>query len=164
MSDNDPDSALPSDIPSMLLAVEGRHLLLPGVAVAEIIYFTQPETRDNSPDWFLGTIEWRTLEIPLLSYELLSGEAYYARHRHIVVLNNAGTHEQLPFIAIPIMGIPRLVRVTARDVTIDDESPLAPVERTAVKLPSGDVVYIPDIAALEKTCATFYTSPVTATA
>lgn len=163
MNDKQPARTLPSDIPSMLLAVEGRQLLLPGVAVAEIIHYTPPDILADSPDWFIGTLEWRTLHIPLISYDRLAGNQGRATYRHVIVLNSAGTNEQLPFTAIPILGIPRLIRLTQKDAVQDSDATLSPVDLAAITLPSGDTVYIPDIAAIEKICVTFYTCPEAAT-
>ena len=156
-TEQEQSAKLPGDVPSMLLPIEGKSLLLPGVAVAEIIHYTQPQLQAEAPDWFLGTISWRSIDIPVVSFELLNGlPASSSRQRHLAVLNCAGTSEQLPFLAIPISGIPRLIRVMQKDITpAQDVEPL-PMEKMAVNL-GGDTVYLPDVAAIERACLACYT-------
>lgn len=148
---------LVNDVPSMLLPVEDRGLLLPGVAVAEIIPYTQPDRSDDAPEWFIGTITWRKLEVPVISFAALNGQTHKlaGRQRHVAVLNNTGVSDNLPFIAILIQGIPRLVRVTRKDVDDDPETPLSPMELLAVKL-AGETVFVPNVGALEKACLDYY--------
>jgi hypothetical protein len=40
------------DVPSMLLPVQDKLLLLPGVAVAEIVNYSYPDCPPDAPDWF----------------------------------------------------------------------------------------------------------------
>ena len=87
-----------TDLSSMLLPVEGRLLLLPGVAVAEIVTFVPPEHDGvNMPPWYLGTIHWRNQRVPLVSYEVLTGGSlpFISSHCRIAVMNNTGLSQQL---------------------------------------------------------------------
>ncbi len=140
-----------SDIPGMLLPVSGKLLLLPGVSVAEIVNYSYPDRPDDAPAWYFGKIIWRKLEVPVVSFELLNGQELprTAANRRIAVLNNTGVSDDLPFIAIIIQGIPRLVRVTPKDIGDGDNSNRGPAERMIVQLGSESVV-IPDVGALER--------------
>lgn len=141
-----------NDIPSMLLPVSDKLLLLPGVAVAEIVNYSYPDCPDNAPEWFLGYINWRKLSVPLVSFELLNGQGMPGSSgaRRIAVLNNTGVNEAVPFIAIVIQGIPRLLRITARDIGDISDVALAPAERSAARVGGGDTVFIPDVSVLER--------------
>ena len=141
-----------SDIPSMLLPVGNKMLLVPGVAVAEIVNYTYPDRPEDAPDWYFGKIIWRKLEVPTVSFELLNGQELprTTGTRRIAVLNNTGVRDDLPFIAIIIQGIPRLMRVTPKDITEETDVSLAPAERLAVRVASGETVFIPDISTLER--------------
>jgi len=140
------------DVPSMLLPVQDKMLLLPGVAVAEIINYSYPECPAGAPDWFLGYIEWRKLSVPLLSFELLNGQAMPRSTGvpRIAVINNTGVNDAVPFIAIIMQAIPRLMRIMPQDITDVSDIELAPAELAAVSIVGGETVLIPDVSVLEK--------------
>ena len=52
----------------LLVPLADRTLLLPNVAVAELIPYRAPQVSEGMPEWFLGQIAWRDLRLPLLSF------------------------------------------------------------------------------------------------
>lgn len=139
------------DIPCMLLNVEGKSLLLPGVVVAEIIGSAETEPVADAPDWLLGFIEWRKQRVPVVSFERLNGEVMYESVRRVAVLNNTGVdRERVPFLAIPIKRIPQLLRVQADDLRDISDSPLQAAELACAVDMQGQTVSIPDVGALER--------------
>lgn len=58
----------------LLLPMQGRAILVPNAAVAEIITQQDIATDARTPDWFLGTGAWRGTEIPLIAFDRLCGE------------------------------------------------------------------------------------------
>lgn len=149
-----------NDVPAMLLPVSDKLLLLPGVSVAEIVNYSYPDCPDNAPEWFLGYINWRKLSVPLVSFEMLNGQGMprSSGSRRIAVLNNTGVSDGIPFIAILIQGIPRLLRITDRDLGDVTDAVLAPAEQLAANLPGGETVFIPDVSALERAFADYLKS------
>lgn len=141
-----------NDIRGMVLQVQDKLLLLPSVSVAEIVNYSQPECPDDAPEWFLGYIIWRKLAVPLLSFELLNGQSAsgLTDAPRIAVLNNTGVNEALPFVAIVIQGIPKLIRILPKDISEVDDLVLAPAELAAMKLTTGETVMVPDIRVLEQ--------------
>lgn len=102
-------------ISSLYLPVSKAKLLLPNVTVAEVVDYQEPKKQKGAPDYFLGTVTWRGINIPLLSYEIANGAASVRRSKNarIAVINTIGEHaEKLPFFAIVTQGIPRLVKVS----------------------------------------------------
>jgi chemosensory pili system protein ChpC len=146
-----------NDIPSMLLQVTEKLLLVPGVSVAEIVNYSYPDCPENAPDWFLGYITWRKLEVPLVSFELLNGQAEprAVSSQRIAVLNNTGVSEDIPFLAIVIQAIPRLIRITPKDIDVAKDVDLAPAEKQAISMGGDEAVYIPDISVLERACSQY---------
>jgi chemosensory pili system protein ChpC len=140
------------DIPSMLLPVQDKLLILPGVSVAEIVNYSYPDCPPEAPEWFLGYIEWRKLSVPLVSFELLNGQALprSAAAPRIAVLNNTGVSEAIPFIAIVIQSIPSLLRIMPQDITEIENAELSTAELAAVRVAGGDMALIPDVSVLEK--------------
>lgn len=140
------------DIPSMLLPVQDKQLLLPGVSVAEIVNFSYPDCPENAPAWFLGYIQWRQITVPLLSFEILNQQtpSQYSGMRRIAVLNNTGLDESVPFIAIVLQGIPRLLRILPQDLTEVTDMELGAAEMAAMNTSMGETVLLPDISVLEQ--------------
>src|SRR5690606_27104198 len=60
---------------ALLLPLGDRNLLLPNVAVVELIPYRNVQTGEGLPAWFLGQVAWRDLKLPLLSFEAASGSA-----------------------------------------------------------------------------------------
>jgi chemosensory pili system protein ChpC len=145
------ENYLPGDVPSLMLPFNDKVLLMPTVTVAEIVGYGQPAPIEGAPDWLLGKFRWRNQEVPMLSLELLSGQplpdtSLYSR---VAVLNHTGISDDLPFIAVPTVGIPKLERVTEDQLTMQDSEPANRFEKARVNLNGEDLV-IPEIASLEQ--------------
>lgn len=142
----------PDVVPSLMIPLAGRTLLAPTVSVAEMVPYAAPVPVDHAPDWLLGLFHWREIQVPLLSFEVLSGEGRpeLLPQSRIAVFNNTGVSDSLPFIAIPTQGIPRLVRVSEEDISVTEGRSCRTFERLHVTLIGDDEVLIPDVSALEQ--------------
>lgn len=140
-----------SSITSLLVPLADRTLLLPNVAVAELIAYRTPQTVQGAPAWFLGQVPWRDLMLPLLSFEAASGgQAETGSRLQVVILNALGGREHVKFIALLVQGIPRSIKVDGSLARSD--ATLAPLELDAVNL--GDIqARIPDLIGLEQKLA-----------
>ncbi|TLX53507.1 chemotaxis protein CheW [Stutzerimonas nosocomialis] len=135
----------------LLVPLTDRTLLLPNVAVAELIPYRAPQVSQGMPAWLLGQVAWRDLSLPLLSFEAASGgEPKVGQGARVAILNALGGRERVKFIALLVQGIPRSVKVDASLARAETE--LAPLELDAVNL--GDVIArIPDLVGLEQKLA-----------
>lgn len=136
----------------LLMPLADRMLLVPNVAVAELIPYRAPQAAQGMPAWFLGQVQWRDLSLPLLSFEAASsGEPQpVGSAARVAVLNAVGGREHVKFVALLVQGIPRSIKVDASLARVDVE--LAPLELDAVNL--GDVqARIPDLIGLEQKLA-----------
>ncbi len=109
---------LPNDLATLMIPVSNNdYLLLPGVTVAEVIHYEDPQpVKGKSPDWFLGMLEWRTKQIPLVTYESLNGKSFErGANIHIAVLNGSEDPDTMPFYAIVTQATPRLLRLVKED-------------------------------------------------
>src|SRR6218665_6577 len=61
-----------TSLTGLLVPLADRTLLLPNVAVAELIPYRAPQVTPGMPAWFLGQMAWRDLSLPLLSFEAAS--------------------------------------------------------------------------------------------
>lgn len=152
MSQSASKQDLPESITGLLVPLSDRTLLLPNVAVAEMIPYRTLQAGLDTASWFLGQVAWRDLTLPLLSFEAASGGQLETGSRalQVAVLNALGGRAHVKFIALLVQGIPRSVKLDAAlarsDVT------LGPLELDAVNL--GDIqARIPDLVALEQKLA-----------
>jgi chemosensory pili system protein ChpC len=136
----------------LLMPLADRMLLMPNVAVAELIPYRAPQAVQGMPAWFLGQVQWRDLSLPLLSFEAASsGQAQpVGSAARVAVLNAVGGRDHVKFIALLVQGIPHSIKVDASLARADVA--LAPLELDAVNL--GDVqARIPDLIGLEQKLA-----------
>lgn len=141
-----------NSITGLLVPLADRTLLLPNVAVAELIPYRTPQAvQSNAPAWFLGQVPWRDLLLPLLSFEAASGgQAETGSRARVVILNALGGRDHVKFIALLVQGIPRSIKIDASLSRSD--APLASLELEAVNL--GDIqARIPDLIGLEQKLA-----------
>lgn len=140
----------PEQIASLLIPMMGRPLLLPNVAVAEIITWTDPEKPEESPPWYLGTVDWRGISLPVISLELMNDEETEdaGQGRRLAVINGVGEYNK-SFYAISVQGIPRLVRVFPEELGNEEEATEDKAFDMLVMV-SGERAVIPDLTNVER--------------
>ena len=137
---------------AQLLPLFVMRVVLPNTCIAEIINFTELEPVENSPSWILGTMQWRALRIPVVSFESANGMPFpdNARKKRVAVLNGIGGHEQLSFYAIAMQGIPRLISLDKTNLnTITTPDVNFPLAMKQAMIGSQSVV-IPNLEKLEQ--------------
>lgn len=138
----------PASLACLQLPLQGSTLLLPCVALAELIALPSLETLPGMPPWLLGQIRWRERTLPLLSFEALGGGTPVAPRR-VAVLNTQGEVPGLACYALALQGIPRACRV---DAGLETHGAPGALELAAVEL-GGERLGIPDLPALEQALA-----------
>jgi chemosensory pili system protein ChpC len=150
ISDSKPKSE--SDIPSLIIPISHRQILLPTVSVAEMLPFVKPQLRhtDLAP-WFLGSVTWRGVAVPMISYELINGAQPLSikATSQMAILNSTGVSAALPFLCFPTQGIPRLSRVSSESIKENKDIPLQAFDQMNVTI-GEDTVAIPDVSKLER--------------
>jgi chemosensory pili system protein ChpC len=113
----------------------------------------RPRAIAAAPDWLLGAISWRGLNIPLISYDRMHGvqtEGVIGQAR-IAVINTVRADGGLQFYALVTAGIPQLKRVntdTIQELSADaGEGQLSQVQVADIS------AVIPDLNALESVVA-----------
>ena len=140
-----------SSLTGLLLPLSDRALLVPNVALAELIPYRAPQASPGLPAWLLGQIAWRDLRLPLLSFEAAAGgEARVGPGARVAVLNALGGRPHVKFIALLLQGIPRSLRLEENLPRAN--APLSVLELDAVQL-GTDLARIPDLMALEQMLA-----------
>lgn len=138
---------------TLIIPLQGRNLLLPNVAVAEVVSYLRPRPIAGAPEWLLGAINWRGLNIPLISFDRLHGQSTDGAvgQARIAILNTVQADSGLKFYAVVTAGIPQLKRVNG-DALQEVSSEATDGLLSQVQI--GDIqVAIPDLAALETAVA-----------
>jgi len=116
------------EIRSIVAPLTYGHVLVPNIAVAELMDFTVPEPLRKAPDWILGELVWNGWQVPVISFEHLisdsSANTVTAKAR-ILVIKTLGESTQVNYIGLVIQGLPKLKKVTADNLLekLTDELP-----------------------------------------
>jgi chemosensory pili system protein ChpC len=145
-------SAPRTTLTTLMLPLSDRSLILPNVAVAELIDYQLRQPVMGAPDWHMGMIVWRDLQIPLVSFEAACGALPMVGERARIVVLNCLSDGPLQFMAMLIQGVPRSCKVDSQLSYVD--VPLAPLELAAVQI-SDRIARIPDLDGLERLLLTW---------
>ncbi|MFJ9992311.1 chemotaxis protein CheW [Pseudomonas putida] len=136
-----------SSLTGLLLPLGDRTLVLPNVAVAELIGERAFVCERHEPAWHMGWIDWRQQCLPLIGFEAAcGGETPCGERARIVVLNALGD-TGLRYLALLLQGIPRSCKLDSQLNYVD--VPLGALELAAVQV-GEQVARVPDLAALER--------------
>ena len=99
-----------SIVRTQVIPLTGMNLVLPNTSIAEVINYSTPSPVKNSPDWYLGVVSWRGINIPLVSFEKANDvkAARKSKSTRIAVLNGVSGNDKLSFYGVVVQGIPRL--------------------------------------------------------
>jgi len=103
-------NAVVESVRSLWVPLEEANLLVPNVAIAEVINYQPLDLIHDGPDWLLGCLRWREQELPVISVERLFGFNLPQGERgsRISVFNSVLPDSVLPFYAVVTADIPRL--------------------------------------------------------
>ncbi len=135
---------------------EGTRLMVPNVAVAEVIPAQPAEAVPLGPPWLEGMLDWREHRIPLVRLEKLLGLPVdeSARARRIAIFNRSRKDGRPPFYAVRLQGIPRLAKVTEDQVQdVAGEEDDTGFMHFGVEV-DGERFVIPDLVVIEATIET----------
>ena len=106
-------SSLPVEIYSLLVPLAEGRLVIPRACVAEVVGFQVPAEMTGAPPWYLGLVGWNGRQVPLVSFEGMSGQSIpvaSARAR-LVIVHALGTRLEGGCFALLSQGFPQLVRI-----------------------------------------------------
>ena len=119
-------SAIVESVRSLWVPLEGVNLLMPNIAIAEVIGYQPFELVETNTEWLLGSLRWRGLIVPVVSMESMCGQALpeSGRNARIAIVNSTRYRAKLDFYAIVTAGIPRLINADndtlGKAVDVDD--------------------------------------------
>lgn len=137
---------------SLEVPLEGMTLLVPSAAVAEVINPQYMAPVPFSQPWLKGAIGWRTLAVPVISFETLLGASAKAvpASGKLVIFYPLGGRKDWEFFAMFATGEPRPQLLDgSQPVAEGSELPVSPYIAAGLKV-DGRVMLIPDFEQLMK--------------
>jgi chemosensory pili system protein ChpC len=136
---------------SLLIPLDGMALLVPNALVSEVATLSEIKPVSVGIPAMLGSIRWRGLQLPLLSFERVIGNklGMPVRNSRAIILNTLNGNREMPFIAVLSQRIPRLLLVTGRMLQRTSDAPPQEAVLATLEL-QGDEVLVPDVDRLEQ--------------
>lgn len=137
-------------VSSLLVPMQQTNLLVPNVAIAEVVPKSTLSPLENAPPWFLGYLEWRGEQVPVLSFEVANSQVHGqdSSNARIAVFNAVSHKSRRQFFGLLVQGIPRQIKVGDSDVREDSQATLAEAESMGVITQLGKAS-IPNLDFLE---------------
>ncbi len=141
------------EVYSLMIPTVNSNILLPNTNVAEVVPFSNVELfgeESTKPNWYLGHLLWRGIDIPLLSIDLMKGEkdAQANKRSRVAIAHTLNMNRELPYLALVVQGIPRLSHVREDNIEYMQDQELSEAEKMRVEIDSV-MASIPDLDRLE---------------
>ena len=134
----------------LIIPLAGQPLLLPNVAVAELVGYRLGQASAQGPEWFLGWANWRDQRVPVIDPGLMLGQpANDGEAPRMLILNTVGGRPGVSFLGLRVAGIPRTTRVVRGELQAAGAG--GEFVSRAVRLAGEDaLLLIPDLEAMEQ--------------
>jgi len=148
-------SALPAEIYSLLVPLADGRLLIPRACVAEVVGYQVPAEMTGAPSWYLGVVAWNGRQVPLVSFEGMSGQPLpqAGQRARILVLHALGTRLDGGCFALVSQGFPQLVRIGPEVVKPETQSYLDRGPTLCRVRMVNDSPIVPDLERIEQMIA-----------
>ncbi|RKZ70351.1 MAG: hypothetical protein DRQ44_00900 [Gammaproteobacteria bacterium] len=113
-------------IKCVILTLLRENVIIPNALVAEITSVKEVVESENTPNWFLGKMNWRGKDVPLLSFEAAAGNeiAKVNLNTQAVVLyavGKSGEDVGSPYLGLVMSGVPHVSRFSREQIITDSE-------------------------------------------
>ena len=144
------DETSAAELRALVLPLQHGSLVVPHVAIAEIISYRKPEEANefSGMNWILGTVSWLGMKVPVISFERLHGKNLddFTPKTKIAICNLLDASLDRPAVGIVVQNIPRLLLLSADQLESSevevDESLVAVTVETIYK---DNRLWIPDL-------------------
>lgn len=135
-----------------VLQMQKQGVMVPADAVAEIIPYEPLQRIDDAPDWFIGLLGWRGIQIPVVSFEIMSIERasfslVSVASASLVVMRGVLDQQQLPFYAIVSQTFPEAYEINP-ELIIETGEDTEKTEVCRVRF-QNEMLAIPDVEFVE---------------
>jgi len=138
-----------STLRCLSLPLQDTTLVVPGSVVSEVVPYVSHTPVKLDADWILGRFLWRGLALPLVSFEVAAELVDRPSiGRRVAIFNTVGGNPALPFYAVFIQAVPRLLQIGDRSLDDQKKTAKSSLLRNQLDL-EGKQAYIPDLDKLE---------------
>lgn len=150
----------PHKIKCILLTLRTENLVVPNAAVAEIVSLRDVKKINKAPQWLLGKMHWRGVDIPLVSFEAAAegaGAAMNANQAAVIhLINSDGASSAYPYVGLSISGVPHISYFSKDQISTDTQTkkphPMV-AQRIRINGAAASILDIESIAAMIKKAA-----------
>lgn len=140
---------------SLLIPLRSERLVVPRVCVAEVVRYHAAADDEQRSDWLRGMVKWNNKAIPVVSFEMLCGQAFNAtsgRTRLVVV--NPLDPAACPHYGVLAEGFPQMVKVNREVVVLDSDYQVPPNAPILCRISMlKEQALIPDLEVIEQRIA-----------
>lgn len=141
------------DVYSFLIPMLEDHILIPNSIVAEIVPFMNVDLFsgiENNDSHHIGTVRWRNQQIPVVAIERVQGRQDIGdvRRSRIAILYTLNENDKVPYLAVMVQGIPRLVAVDEKNSIVIEPNPTEKGVKVWATV-EGKKAQVPDLDQLE---------------
>lgn len=134
------------------LPMHKQGVLLPVDTVAEVIPYEPLQRIEETPDWFLGLLGWRGIQVPVVSFEMLtikraSFSLVSVASASLVIVRGTSDQKSLPFYALVAQTRPEVLEVTEQ-MLFETGEPTERTEISRIRL-NNDVLSVPNLDYIE---------------
>ena len=138
-----------STLRCLSLPLQDATLVVPGSVVSEVVPYVSHTPVKIDVEWMLGRFLWRGLALPLVSFEVAAELSERPSiGRRVAIFNTVGGNPALPFYALFIQAVPRLLQIGDRSLEETKNASKSPLLRNQLEL-EGKQAYIPELDKLE---------------
>lgn len=136
----------------LLMSIQEHIVVVPYASIAEVIPFEKPNPYTNAPPWVLGALNWRGIDIPLISLEMI--DETFPKYEilntaHVAIMNRIYDSKKFDFFAVLLQKMPRMSRFRKEDFELVSTC-LEPHLIMEV-LVRGEQAFIPNLLWIEET-------------
>ena len=143
----------PEQLEVYLLRVQKQVVILPSDAVAQIIPYEPLQRMEDTPEWFLGLLGWRGIQVPVVSFEMLTVERasfslVSVASASLVIVRGDTDQALLPFYALVAQTHP-VAHEIIDEMLLGTEGTIGRTEIAKVRF-NNDVLSVPNLGYLEE--------------
>ncbi|MEE9343474.1 MAG: chemotaxis protein CheW [Gammaproteobacteria bacterium] len=115
--------AISNAVRSLWVPLQGANILIPNIAIIEVIGYRPYELIDSTDDWMMGSLRWRGKYLPVVSMESLCGEGLPVStgSSRLAIINSTRSDTAIDFFAVVTADIPRLIHVSEGMADVSDQ-------------------------------------------
>jgi chemosensory pili system protein ChpC len=144
-------SASNEELKCILLTLQSENVIVPNASIAEIIPSRDVIEVENSPEWMLGKMNWRGVDVPLIAFESASGgRSKVTASTQIAVMYGLNKDSEYPYIGLAISGVPHVSYFKREQIVADEMADNThPMVAQKIRV-NGAAASILDIEAMEE--------------